>query len=421
MVSFTTKIRTHYSDIDGLVLDCRPSSLADDGSLWINRAPPARSVDRGTHDGADGSASLLDSTKAWRDGQLVGKIAYNLTDGSAGLVTGNTEHEVIATLVGGLDNDWGSGDDYVISTPRFGNPYQDVETNRPIVTTVGGVKQAAFTRINSHYLEIPLERGFLAEDWTVAFDYRQGADTANLQTILGFDNLEIFRRDAAGDYGFRYGTTPQAGSGDLTDGTWTLAQLTSSSATMYQDGSPSFTGTASATAIDDGTPAGFIGSAYGASQFCDMTLRSLQIWNRQVAPLEVDFAYQSLNAENDYSVQPRATLERRVWSDDTSTVPRINPHRMAGHRFVVAEFSGHERVQIAALVDGRVRPDSDLDGKLFQLTPVEVPGVPPAVYQDAGWSSVFDVVIDTAGHHTFCLSREDGGAAVLHLDASETA
>ncbi len=419
MTNFTAKIRTQYSDIDGLALDCRPSGLADDGSLWINRAPPARSVDRGSHQGADGSASLFDTTKAWRADQLVGKIAYNLTDGSAGLVTGNTEHEVVATLADGTDNDWDAGDDYAITTPRFGNPYQDIEANRPVVTTVSGVKQAAFTRASSHYLKIPLAHSFLDGHWTAAFDYFQGVDTANLQTVLGFDNIEIFRRDAAGDYGFRYSGMSGTGSGDMPDGTWMLAHFDDTSADLFQNGAMSVSGPGDPVAIDAGDPAGYIGCLDGASQFCDMTLRGIQIWNRRVAPLEVDFAFQSLNPENDYSVQQRATLERRVWTDDTSTVQRINPHRMAPHRFVYAEFDGHGRVQIAALVEGRVRSDSELGGKQFQLTPVEIPGAPPAVYQDTGWSSVFDVVLDTEGHHTFCLSREDGGAVVLHLDAVE--
>ncbi|MCP4593974.1 MAG: hypothetical protein GY842_24850, partial [bacterium] len=236
MTNFTARIRTHYSDIDGLVLDCRPSGLADDGSLWINQSPPARSSDRGSHQGADGAASLFDPTKTWRTNQLVGKVAYNLTDGSAGIVTGNTEHEVVAALAGGTDDDWDVSDSYVITTPRFGNPYQDIEANRPVVSTVGGVKQAAFTRASSHFLKIPLERAFLEGYWTLAFDYFQGADTANLQTVIGFDVLEVFRRDAAGDYGFRYDVMSGTGSGDMADGTWMLAHLEATSAKLYRNG-----------------------------------------------------------------------------------------------------------------------------------------------------------------------------------------
>jgi hypothetical protein len=40
----------------------------------------------------------------------------------------------------------------------------------------------------------------------------------------------------------------------------------------------------------------------------------------------------------------------------------------------------------------------------------------PAVYQTAGWSSVWDVLIGTAGHYTFVVHRAGSGSQVLHLD-----
>jgi len=66
------------------------------------------------HDGTNNSATLDDSTQAWTVNGLVGKYVYNLTDGSSAAITANTATQVTATLSGGTDNDWDTGDAYVI-------------------------------------------------------------------------------------------------------------------------------------------------------------------------------------------------------------------------------------------------------------------------------------------------------------------
>lgn len=75
-------------------------------------------VDTGTHTGTNNAATLTDSTKSWSPDALIGKTIRNTTDGSIGVITANTSSTVTATLSGGTDNDWDTGDAYeVISIP----------------------------------------------------------------------------------------------------------------------------------------------------------------------------------------------------------------------------------------------------------------------------------------------------------------
>jgi len=87
--------------------------------------PPTTAT--GTHTGADNVAILTDATAAWTPGALVGQWVHNLDDRyigtsggnqpirSYGQITANTATTVIATLTGGLENDWDNGDTYVIT------------------------------------------------------------------------------------------------------------------------------------------------------------------------------------------------------------------------------------------------------------------------------------------------------------------
>jgi len=69
----------------------------------------------GTHKGPSASATLIDRSRDFRtSGAIVGSIAKNDTDGSAGAITAVTEHEVTATLAGGSNNNWSNGDTYYI-------------------------------------------------------------------------------------------------------------------------------------------------------------------------------------------------------------------------------------------------------------------------------------------------------------------
>lgn len=71
----------------------------------------------GHHFGPDNSATLSDPLKTWIVDEHVGKTIKNVTDGSTGVIAGNTANTITATLSGGTDNDWDNADEYI-----FGNP-----------------------------------------------------------------------------------------------------------------------------------------------------------------------------------------------------------------------------------------------------------------------------------------------------------
>jgi hypothetical protein len=68
----------------------------------------------GTHTGANNAATLTDSTQSWTVNELQNDRIYNITDGSNANIVSNTADTVTATLGGGTDNDWDTGDLYII-------------------------------------------------------------------------------------------------------------------------------------------------------------------------------------------------------------------------------------------------------------------------------------------------------------------
>jgi hypothetical protein len=74
----------------------------------------AKISEGGSHTGSDGAAVLSDSTKNWTVDALIGKRVYNLSDGSVGDITANSATTVTAVLSGGTDDDWDTGDRYLI-------------------------------------------------------------------------------------------------------------------------------------------------------------------------------------------------------------------------------------------------------------------------------------------------------------------
>lgn len=79
----------------------------------------------GTHTGSYDASTLTDSTKSWTANILVGATVTNVTDGSSGTVTANGISTITATLSGGSENKWDTGDNYYItpdlSTQRYTN------------------------------------------------------------------------------------------------------------------------------------------------------------------------------------------------------------------------------------------------------------------------------------------------------------
>ena len=72
----------------------------------------------GTHNGSAGVAILEDTTTDFIDLQVEAGSTkvYNVTDGSAGIVSAVAEHKITATLEGGTNDDWQVGDTYKLQT-----------------------------------------------------------------------------------------------------------------------------------------------------------------------------------------------------------------------------------------------------------------------------------------------------------------
>lgn len=69
----------------------------------------------GAHTGANNSATLIDATARWPQ-SLIGAALYNITDGSSTTITAVSGDGTTITgvLAGGTDNDWDTGDVYMI-------------------------------------------------------------------------------------------------------------------------------------------------------------------------------------------------------------------------------------------------------------------------------------------------------------------
>ncbi len=74
----------------------------------------------GSHDGASGSAVLVDSSEDFvAEGVTVGMQVRNTSDGSWGTITAVSATTITASLLGGTDNDWDSGDSYRVDKVTF--------------------------------------------------------------------------------------------------------------------------------------------------------------------------------------------------------------------------------------------------------------------------------------------------------------
>ena len=84
----------------------------------------------GAHDGANDAAALTDSGESWVTNSLVGATIVNTTDVSSGVITANDGTTVTATLAGGTDDNWDTGDAYTInSVPWVSNTETDFADN----------------------------------------------------------------------------------------------------------------------------------------------------------------------------------------------------------------------------------------------------------------------------------------------------
>lgn len=90
-----------------------------DQRLWFLTA---RGVVMGTHTGANNQTTLTDAAASFvTSGVKTGQVIYNVTDGSVGAVGATVTATTITDsgLAGGTDDDWDTGDEYIIICPNW--------------------------------------------------------------------------------------------------------------------------------------------------------------------------------------------------------------------------------------------------------------------------------------------------------------
>lgn len=101
-----------------------PATLVPDTKYWIYLPAIGNNYFRwgwateyfaiGSHTGGDGAATLTDSTASFTE-DYVGRLIENSYDGSSGIISAvNSSTNLSVTLTGGIDNDWDTGDVYIV-------------------------------------------------------------------------------------------------------------------------------------------------------------------------------------------------------------------------------------------------------------------------------------------------------------------
>lgn len=106
----------------------------------------------GTHDGGNNESVLTDSGESWTVNEFIGYLIVNTTDGSFGVIVSNTSDTITATLAGGTDDDWDTGDVYYISETVGGAGFivspatpPDVYKSIYVYTEHGGTYEVMFS------------------------------------------------------------------------------------------------------------------------------------------------------------------------------------------------------------------------------------------------------------------------------------
>ncbi|GAI74926.1 unnamed protein product, partial [marine sediment metagenome] len=109
----------------------------------------------GTHTGADGALALTDAEAHFVADELIGLAIKNLTDGSSGAITDNTATGVTAVLVGGTNNDWDSGDAYVIEGAGYDT--EDWDSFTPAFAAGSSIRQTKHYDVDPVYIKVLVE------------------------------------------------------------------------------------------------------------------------------------------------------------------------------------------------------------------------------------------------------------------------
>jgi hypothetical protein len=311
---------------------------------------------------------------------------------------------------------------------RFDSPVQSVLARQPELYVSGPLRGIKCTRTSQHFLSgaIPSNLSEIVRGVTFAFRFIPGANLTNQQSIFGSSLSTLRSRGSTGNGEFAIGATTAAYAGALVSGTY-LVTGTSTNITWSRENTSS--GTAAGAATQQFVPGSYYLGRDSAGNYLDGTILSMHAWARALSPLEKDFIWKTIYDDGSSGVTTNvyASVTQELQTDITGLnnsqqIDRLRPQLVAPHYFKKASWNNisdtYARVQIAASEDGMVKPDSELIGDDFYLTWVEVPGTGPAplVFQDAGWSSVFDCRLSVEGHYCARIARNNGGAVFVHFD-----
>ena len=127
--NYTDNSYGEITDNDASTITVTLSGGTDDDFDYLDEVFIGDSI--GEHDGSNNASTLSHSDRSWTTDEWDVQAGvsttppdgsyelWNITDGSHGTVTANSSTTVTATLAGGTDNDWDSGDIYVLT---FGYP-----------------------------------------------------------------------------------------------------------------------------------------------------------------------------------------------------------------------------------------------------------------------------------------------------------
>jgi len=377
MPNFAAKLRADYRDVEGLVLSCGRDDIEEDPShagyalRWRNRAAGLKSIPE------------------------------------------FRQYGDAVTYVGG----------------KFSDPQQLSLPLQPrIVLTGGGQKRLLFVRASSQFLECiaPADLGQADGLLTVFTQFERGVDTTFSQGLFGHSGgkLDFVRISVSGNSVANIGFFGTSRTGDLPTGTH-MVRNDGVSVIRSQENDAETSAATTETVRFTGGSKIFVGKDH-FSHYLDGYLDGLHVWSRGLSPLERDFVWNSVNEDGiSYAVQSRAVVGTQVWTDVTgdanaNQLSRVRSAISVPERFNLVSTAGaYKRIQIAASIGGLVLPDSALGGNLFTIDWVVVPGNPleyPQLYQDAGWSAVFDCRLRKSGHYVARIDRTNGGAVYIHFD-----
>jgi hypothetical protein len=155
----------------------------------------------GTDDTSTGAAFLTDSGEAWTTDEWVDYTILNTTDGSWGIITANTGTTITADLHGGANDNWDSGDAYLIGKPLNGDLTQGISHRfmikvRNSGTDIDGKRLLGISRrYGRTWAEFPINGTARGNNVLALSDATDLNNTTDIDTVAGL--TDVYQQRAA--------------------------------------------------------------------------------------------------------------------------------------------------------------------------------------------------------------------------------